>query len=108
MDLAGGLYRPLGGTSDRQPKGLLRRSSAEDLKALDPRKYDHLSDEEFDQALSDAQAEAERIIAAIHAGEVRRQPIGGACPEYCSFQPICRRERGLPEDEPRSEEDDEE
>jgi len=108
LDLAGGVYRPLGGTSDRKPKGLLRKSSADDLAALDPRPGDHLSEEDFDAALEDAQAEAERIIAAIHQGEVRRRPIGGSCPEYCTFQPICRRERGLPEDEPKSEDEDDE
>jgi hypothetical protein len=39
---------------------------------------------------------------------VIRDPIGGSCPDWCSFQPICRRERGLPEDEPWSEESEEE
>ena len=40
--------------------------------------------------------------------KVIRDPLGGSCPDYCSFQPICRRERGLPEDEPWSEEGEEE
>jgi hypothetical protein len=108
LELAGGLYRPLGATSKRQPKGLLRKSLTEDLAGLDPRQGDHLSDEDFEAALSGAQAEAERIVAAIHEGDVGRRPIGGRCPDYCSFQPICRRERGLPEDEPRSEDEEEE
>jgi RecB family exonuclease len=108
LDLAGGLYRPLGGTSDRQPKGLLRESLAEDLAGLDPRPNDHLGDEAFDQALADAQAKTEGIIASIRAGDIGRRPIGGSCPDYCHFQPICRRERGLPEEEPASEEEPEE
>jgi hypothetical protein len=106
LDLAGGLYRPLGGGSNRQPKGLLRKSAGEDLAALDPRPGDQLKDDAFEEALSDARDEAERIIAQIHQGDIGRRPLGGRCPDYCTFQPICRRERGLPEEEPRS--DDEE
>jgi ATP-dependent helicase/nuclease subunit B len=107
-DLAGGLYRPLGGTGDRTPKGLLRKELAEDLSGLDPRPKDHLDDEAFEEALGAAQAKAEEIVASVHAGRVVRDPIGGSCPDWCSFQPICRRERGLPDEEPFSDEDEEE
>jgi ATP-dependent helicase/DNAse subunit B len=107
-DLAGGLYRPLGGTGDRKPKGLLRKELADELETLDPRPKDHLDDEAFEAALDEAREKAEEIIASIHAGHVVRDPIGGSCPDYCSFQPICRRERGLPEEEPWSEEGEEE
>ena len=106
LDLAGGLYRPLGGTSKRQPKGLLRDTSAEDLAALDPRPGDHLKEDVFEQALADAEKEAERIVNAIQDGDIGRRPLGGKCPDYCQFQPICRRERGLPEEEPVSEGED--
>jgi ATP-dependent helicase/DNAse subunit B len=108
MELAGGLYRPLGATSKREPKGLLRESAAKDLEGLDPRPGDHLADDDFDEALSDAQARAEEIISQIQRGDIGRRPIGGSCPDYCTYQPICRRERGLPEEEPYSAEDDEE
>ena len=107
-DLAGGLYRPLGGTGDRIPKGLLRKALAEELSGLDPRPKDHLDDEAFEGALTEARAKAEDIIASIHRGKVIRDPLGGSCPDYCAFQPICRRERGLPEEEPWSEEGEEE
>ena len=107
-DLAGGLYRPLGATSDRAPRGLLRKELADELSGLDPRPKDHLKDEDFEQALEEAKARAEEIIAAVQGGRVIRDPIGGSCPDWCSFQPICRRERGLPEDEPFSEEGEEE
>ena len=107
-ELAGGLYRPLGATSDRSPKGLLRKELADELAGLDPRPKDHLDDEAFDAALDEAQEKAEEIIASVHSGKVIRDPLGGSCPDYCSFQPICRRERGLPEDEPWSEEGEEE
>ncbi|MFL5908799.1 MAG: PD-(D/E)XK nuclease family protein, partial [Solirubrobacterales bacterium] len=107
-DLAGGLYRPLGGTGDRTPKGLLRKALEEELSGLDPRPKDHLDDEAFEEALSAARTRAEEIIASVHAGEVRRDPIGGSCPDWCSFQPICRRERGIPDEEPWSDEEGEE
>ena len=106
MELAGGLYRPLGGTSKREPKGLLRKSVAEDLEGLDPRPGDQLSDEDFNEALADAQGRAEVIIGQIQRGDIGRRPIGGSCPDYCTYQPICRRERGLPEEEPYSAEED--
>ncbi len=107
-DLAGGLYRPLGGTGDRTPKGLLRKELADELAGLDPRPRDHLGDEDFEEALDAAKQKAEEIVASVQGGRVIRDPIGGSCPDWCSFQPICRRERGLPEDEPWSEESEEE
>ena len=107
-DLAGGLYRPLGGTGDRTPKGLLRKELADELAGLDPRPRDHLGDEDFEAALDAAKEKAEEIVASVQGGRVIRDPIGGSCPDWCSFQPICRRERGLPEDEPWSEEGEEE
>jgi ATP-dependent helicase/DNAse subunit B len=106
--LAGGLYRPLGGTGDRAPKGLLRKELAEELEGLDPRPKDHLDDEAFEGVLTEAREKSEEIIASIHGGKVVRDPLGGSCPDWCSFQPICRRERGMPEDEPWSEEGEEE
>ncbi len=110
LDLAGGLYRPLGARNeqDRKPKGLLRKELKEDLAGLDPRPGDHVDDEVFDSVLDDAQAKTEEIIAAIKAGDIGRRPIGGSCPRYCSYQPICRRERGIPEEEPASDDEGEE
>jgi RecB family exonuclease len=105
LDLAGGLYRPLGATTDRKPKGLLRSELAEDLDALNPRRNDKLADEDFERALEEARGRAAEIIASIQAGEVKRDPLGGRCPEWCDFQPICRRERGLPEEEPGVEDE---
>jgi ATP-dependent helicase/nuclease subunit B len=109
LDLAGGLYRPLGGRTDgdRQPKGLLRKELKEDLAGLRPRQNDHLDDEAFDAALDAARERTEEIVAGIQAGRISRSPIGGSCPTYCHFQPICRRERGVPEEEPISEDEEE-
>lgn len=103
LELAGGLYRPLGGTSKREPKGLLRKELKPELAPLRPRERDHLSDGDFDSALDAARVRAEEIIEGIRTGRVVRDPIDGRCPEYCTFQPICRRERGLPDEEEHPE-----
>ncbi len=108
LELAGGVYRPLGGTGNRQPKGLLRKELVDDLEPLDPRPNDHLADEDFEQALEDARERAGAIVGEIHAGDIGRRPLNGKCPEYCSFQPICRRERGLIEEELASEDEGDE
>jgi ATP-dependent helicase/nuclease subunit B len=111
LELAGGLYRPLGArnAAARRPKGILRNELREELEGLGPRPKDHLDDEEFETALAAARASAEGIIEKIQSGNIGRRPIGGACPSYCGYQPICRRERGIPEDELTGpEEEDEE
>jgi ATP-dependent helicase/DNAse subunit B len=109
LELAGGLYRALGARNDdeRKPKGLLRKSLKEELEGLHPRQNDQLADEDFEAALGAAREKTEGIIASIQAGDIGRRPIGGSCPPYCHFQPICRRERGLPEEEPSLEEHEE-
>jgi ATP-dependent helicase/DNAse subunit B len=107
LPLAGGLYRPLGGTSDRKPKGLLRKELKEDLEPLGPRRDDHVDDDAFEEALDAARVRAIEIAEEIHAGDIGRRPIKDRCPNYCAFQPICRRERALPEEEPATEEDEE-
>ena len=90
-----------------QPKGLLRRSSPTSWRAS-TRARGTTRRRGVRGGLDDAAGEAEEIIAAIQAGEVIRDPLGGSCPDYCDFQPICRRERGLPEEEPWSDEGEEE
>jgi ATP-dependent helicase/DNAse subunit B len=109
LELAGGLYRPLGARNDdeRKPKGLLRKSLKDELAGLRPRPNDHLDDDAFDEALDAARERSASIIASIQAGDIGRRPIGGSCPAYCHFQPICRRERGVPEEEPASEDEEE-
>ncbi len=74
MELAGGLYRPLGGTSKREPKGLLRKSVAEDLAALDPRPGDHLDRRGLRGGARRRRLRAEEIIAQIQRGDIGRRP----------------------------------
>jgi ATP-dependent helicase/DNAse subunit B len=110
LELAGGVYRALGGRGEdaRRPKGVLRKALEEDLAGLRPRDRDHLDDDAFESVLDQAREKTEEIIASVHEGRVVRDPIGGSCPDYCAFQPICRRERGLPDEEPWSPDEDEE
>ena len=110
LELAGGVYRALGARSEdeRRPKGLLRKELQDDLEGLRPRPGDQLDDEVFEATLRETRDATAEIIASIQKGDIGRRPIGGSCPTYCSFQPICRRERGVAEDEPASEEETEE
>jgi hypothetical protein len=94
LELIGGVYRPLGGTADRRAQGLLREEMGEVLEGLAIRPGDMLKEEAFEAALDDAAAHAGEIVKAIRSGAVKRDPIGGSCPTWCTLQPICRRERG--------------
>ena len=87
---------------------MLRKDLKEELAGLNPRPGDHLDAEAFDAALEESGARAAEIISSIQGGDIGRRPIGGTCPTYCHFQPICRRERGVAEDEPVSEDEVEE
>lgn len=96
-----GLYQPLGavGAEKRKPRGLVSREH-EGLKELGIVGRDRRDADEFALALDQAEEIATRAAAEMRAGEIRRNPIGGRCPKYCSFQPICRLERaaGIAED----------
>jgi len=99
----GGVYLPLRGTDKRMGRGLLRGEMKELLEGYDFVSTDLLPDEEFDAALDDAKAAAERIADRIRSGRVRRDPQGGECPRYCRWQTICRKERGMEEKDDEEE-----
>jgi hypothetical protein len=72
----------------------------ERLHGLDLVRGDRKDDEEFEEEIRHA-----RELAVVKGGELRgggitRAPLGGTCPRYCTYQPICRLERalGLPEE----------
>jgi RecB family exonuclease len=105
----GGLYEPLGAAGDAKPRGMLLDDERGGL--LPDRNLtstDFLAAEEFDAALARAQELAATAVDGMRAGKVDRNPVGGTCPRYCSFQPICRRERAaleaLEDEAPRAEE----
>lgn len=96
LDPVAGLYQPLGAAdpTKRKARGL---ALAEDprIEALGLVRTDKKDNDEFEQALTEAQATATSAAQAMRAGEIKRDPLNGDCPKYCTFQPICRLERAL-------------
>nr|MBA2513354.1 PD-(D/E)XK nuclease family protein [Solirubrobacterales bacterium] len=99
----GGVYLPLRGTDKRMGRGLLRGEMKELLEGYGFVSTDLRPDEAFDAALDEAKAAAERIAGDIRTGRVRRDPQGGECPRFCRWQTICRKERGMEEEEDEEE-----
>ncbi|MCD6014873.1 MAG: ATP-dependent nuclease subunit B-like protein [Solirubrobacterales bacterium] len=94
LDPIGGLYTALGARDDRRPRGILISEEAR-LEGLDTVRGDPCDREQFDAELERAREQAAGKAKAMRAGEIDRDPIGGRCPRYCSFQPICRLERAV-------------
>ena len=105
----GGLYHPLRGTSVRRPRGVIAAESAGDLAGYGLYDRDVVDPEGFDELLTESRRRAGEIVTRMRGGEIRRDPgprrgLRGhdACPPFCTFAPICRRDRS-----PRFEEDEE-
>jgi ATP-dependent helicase/DNAse subunit B len=96
LDPVAGLYHPLGavGAEKRKPRGLVAHE-AEELKGLGIVGRDRREAEEFEAALDEAERTAVQAAGEMRSGGIARRPIGGQCPKYCTFQPICRLERAL-------------
>ena len=96
----GGLYHPLRGTSSRRPRGVVAAGAAGDLAGYRLFDRDVVEEEEFEELLADSRRRAGEIVARMRAGEIRRDPgpregLRGhdVCPQFCTFAPICRRDR---------------
>jgi RecB family exonuclease len=96
----GGVYHPLRGTSNRRPRGVVARSSAGDLAGYDPVRGDIVDDEALEALMEETRERGGAIVSRIRAGDIRRDPGPRAplkghdqCPTWCSFAPICRRDR---------------
>jgi len=108
LNLVGGLYHPMGGTSEDRPRGLLDKDEKGSLLAAETAahvKTDFKDNDEFAALLVEAEEAAQAIVAQIQAGRITRDPREGECPKYCAYGSICRIERGLPE--PSDEDEDE-
>jgi hypothetical protein len=103
----GGVYVPLRGTGDRRPRGFLNKDAADVLEGVDLIGKDARDAEEFEATLDRAAERASKIAGQITAGRVRRDPLGGACPIFCRWQTICRKERGIADPDDLDDEDDE-
>jgi ATP-dependent helicase/DNAse subunit B len=107
----GAIYEPLGATADHRPRGILAGEERQGtLAGLDLVDRDLLDAEEFEAAIDAAADRAAEIVAAMRLGRIDRDPIDDRCPRFCTFQAICRRERGarlttaiVPEEEEEEE-----
>jgi ATP-dependent helicase/DNAse subunit B len=105
----GALYHPLRGTSTRRPRGVVSAEAAEDLVGYNLYAGDVVDPGDLEELLDDSQQRASAIVTRMRSGEIRRDPgprpgLRGhdVCPAYCTFAPICRRDRA-----PRYEQDEE-
>jgi RecB family exonuclease len=105
----GALYHPLRGTSSRRPRGVVSAAIAGELSGYGLYPKDVVEPEELEGLLADSRRRAGEIVARMRSGDIRRDPgprpgLRGhdTCPSYCTFAPICRRDRA-----PRYVEDEE-
>jgi ATP-dependent helicase/DNAse subunit B len=115
IEPVGGLYQPLRGTKNHRPRGLVDAEEGGNLLAdLGLYKNDLLAPDEFERALEEATARATTVVSRMRAGDIGRDPgppppyrEHNQCPRYCTFAPICRRERApFVELEPGEEEEE--
>lgn len=106
---AGALYHPLRGTSSRRPRGVVSTAAAGDLAGYNLYPKDVVEPEALEELLEDSRRRGGEIVARMRTGEIRRDPgprqgLRGhdVCPAWCTFAPICRRDRA-----PRWEQDEE-
>lgn len=107
-DPVGGLYHPLRGTSVRRPRGVVLDEVSGELAGYGLYDRDVVDAEGLEELLADSRRRAGEIVARMRAGDIRRDPgprrgLRGhdACPPFCTFAPICRRDRA-----PEREEDE--
>jgi RecB family exonuclease len=96
----GGLYHPLRGSSTRRPRGVVLEEAAESLSSYGLYDKDVVDEEAFEQLLAESRRRAGAIVARMRAGDIRRDPgprrglrNHDVCPTFCTFAPICRRDR---------------
>ncbi|HET7418593.1 MAG TPA: PD-(D/E)XK nuclease family protein [Solirubrobacterales bacterium] len=96
----GALYHPLRATSSRRPRGVVSAEAAGELSGYGLYPKDVVAPEELDELLEDSRRRAGAIVARMRSGDIRRDPgprpgLRGhdVCPAYCTFAPVCRRDR---------------
>ena len=89
LEPLGGLYRPLAGA--RKARGLVRAAEEETLPGYVA--TDYLDEEQFWGVVESAQRTASELAGRIRKGDVRHDPLGGECPQWCDLWPMCRIER---------------
>ncbi|HEY2371227.1 MAG TPA: PD-(D/E)XK nuclease family protein [Gaiellaceae bacterium] len=86
LEPLGGLYRPLAG--ERKARGLLRASEGDTLMGFS--RNDYLEEEAFWAAVDRARETASVLAGRIREGDVKHDPKGGDCPQWCDLWTICR------------------
>ena len=81
----GGLYRALAG--QRQQRGLLR-ADEEGIEGLS--KQDYLAEDEFWSRVEASRELARSLAERIRSGDIRHDPKGGECPQWCDLWTMCR------------------
>jgi RecB family exonuclease len=96
----GGLYHPLRGSSTRRPRGVVLEEAAAELGAYGLYDKDVVDEEGFEELLAESRRRAGEIVARMRSGDITRDPgprrgLRGhdVCPTFCTFAPICRRDR---------------
>jgi ATP-dependent helicase/DNAse subunit B len=95
LEPLGGLYVPLSSGREPRPRGIVLAAERERvLEGVDLVDRDFVEAEEMEEVLAAAVKRSQEIVGEMRAGRVRRNPVNNTCPSYCTFAPICRRERG--------------
>jgi hypothetical protein len=109
---AAALYHPLRGTSSRRPRGVFSAAVAEQLDGYGLYPNDVVEPEGLEELLEDSRRRASEIVARMRSGDIRRDPgprpgLRGhdVCPAYCTFAPICRRDRAPRHEQDREDEE---
>ncbi|HVY77521.1 MAG TPA: PD-(D/E)XK nuclease family protein [Solirubrobacterales bacterium] len=96
----GGVYYPLRGSSQRRPRGVVLEEAAKALASHGVYSTDTVDGERLDAVLGEARERADRIVARMRGGDIRRDPgprpglrDHDVCPQFCDLAPICRRDR---------------
>lgn len=108
----GALYHPLRGTSSRRPRGVVSAAVADELGGYGLYPNDVVEPEELEELLDDSRQRASAIVSRMRGGEIRRDPgprqgLRGhdVCPPWCTFAPICRRDRAPRFEDEREDEE---
>jgi hypothetical protein len=92
LDLAGGVYDPLGGGKPKpRPRGLLLDESRDDL-GHGWVKTDWRDRAGFEEALEEARDAVRDVVARLRHGDVKPCPASCAWNGGCSYPSICRHE----------------
>jgi hypothetical protein len=94
LEPLGGVYVPLSSGRETRPRGIVLAEAAGVLEGVGIYGNDTVEREELEGVLSGAKEKAGTIVARMRGGDITRDPVGGTCPRYCTYAPICRRERG--------------